>query len=108
MIWFNSFLRLTGEMILFLQITGISSCSNKNNQSYHKESKLEGTMVSMCGEMAGDTFAIPLLVGMGLDSVSVVPSASRILNRLSEVWIMKKQKNLPKIVLRYSKMEDIY
>lgn len=39
------------------------------------EGKKAGTFVSMCGEMAADPFAIPLLVGLGLDSLSVSASA---------------------------------
>ena len=33
------------------------------------------TLVSMCGEMAADPFAVPLLIGMGLESLSVSASA---------------------------------
>lgn len=40
-----------------------------------KEGKQSGVEVSICGEMAADTLAVPLLVGMGLDSLSVSPSA---------------------------------
>ncbi|CAH1852041.1 phosphoenolpyruvate--protein phosphotransferase [Convivina praedatoris] len=32
---------------------------------------VEGKFVAMCGEMAGDSIAIPLLVGMGLDEFSM-------------------------------------
>ncbi|MBK7106417.1 MAG: phosphoenolpyruvate--protein phosphotransferase [Ignavibacteriae bacterium] len=37
-------------------------------------SKLKSAKVSMCGEMAADILATPLLVGMGLDSLSVSAS----------------------------------
>ncbi|MCK5086197.1 MAG: phosphoenolpyruvate--protein phosphotransferase [Melioribacteraceae bacterium] len=39
------------------------------------EAKKSGTCVSLCGEMAADFKAIPLLVGLGLDSLSVSGSA---------------------------------
>jgi phosphotransferase system enzyme I (PtsI) len=39
------------------------------------EGTLEGKMVSMCGEMAADPFAVPLLIGLGLKSFSVSASA---------------------------------
>jgi len=38
-------------------------------QTAHKK----GKPVSVCGEMASDPFAIPLLVGMGVDILSVPP-----------------------------------
>lgn len=34
-----------------------------------------GIWVGMCGEMAGNPLAIPLLVGMGIDELSMAPSA---------------------------------
>lgn len=40
-----------------------------------RSSKLGKAKVSMCGEMAADILATPLLVGMGLDSMSVSASA---------------------------------
>jgi len=39
-----------------------------------KEGKKAGKMVSMCGEMAADPFAVPLLVGLGLESLSASAS----------------------------------
>ena len=71
------------------------------------ESKLESTLVSMCGEMAGDPFAIPLLIGMGLDSVSVVPSAIPYIKQIIRSLNFEKAKKLAADCLKYSKMEDI-
>jgi phosphotransferase system enzyme I (PtsI) len=45
----------------------------------------EGKWVGMCGEMAGDQIAVPLLVGLGLDEFSM--SATSILKTRS---LMKK------------------
>lgn len=53
------------------------------------EANKAGKTVSLCGEMAGDTLAIPLLVGLGLNSLSLSPStipyAKRIISKFSFV-----------------------
>lgn len=38
------------------------------------EAKLAGKPLSLCGEMAADTLAMPLLVGLGLESLSISPA----------------------------------
>lgn len=38
------------------------------------DSKLAGKPVSLCGEMAAETLAMPLLVGLGLESLSISPA----------------------------------
>ncbi len=47
-----------------------------------------GISVSMCGEMAGDPFCIPLLIGMGVDTLSTnphsVPGVKRVIRMLSK------------------------
>jgi phosphotransferase system enzyme I (PtsI) len=50
----------------------------------HKEGKWTG----MCGEMAGDEIAIPILLGMGLDEFSM--SASSILKARSQISKLSK------------------
>ncbi len=47
-----------------------------------KASKESGAYVSMCGEMAADPFAVPLLVGLGLDSLSVSASAIPLIKKI--------------------------
>jgi phosphotransferase system enzyme I (PtsI) len=51
------------------------------------EATKAGKSVSLCGEMAGDTLAIPLLVGLGLNSLSLspvtIPYAKRIISKFS-------------------------
>ncbi|MBC7263415.1 MAG: phosphoenolpyruvate--protein phosphotransferase [Chloroflexi bacterium] len=46
----------------------------------------EGKWVGMCGEMAGDLLAIPILLGLGLDefsmNASVIPAAKALIRRL--------------------------
>lgn len=40
-----------------------------------KGGKKNNTFTTLCGEMAADPMAIPLLIGLGLDSISVSPAA---------------------------------
>ncbi|MDQ7818506.1 MAG: phosphoenolpyruvate--protein phosphotransferase [Melioribacteraceae bacterium] len=46
------------------------------------EGKKAGVSVSMCGEMAADPFAVPLLIGLGLDSLSVSASAIPLIKKI--------------------------
>jgi phosphotransferase system enzyme I (PtsI) len=52
-----------------------------------KEGKKAKIMVSLCGEMSSDPVAIPLLIGLGLDclslSVSAVPTIKKIVRNVS-------------------------
>ena len=52
------------------------------------EGKKSGAEVSLCGEMAADILAVPLLVGLGLDSISVsasaIPHAKKIIRSIAE------------------------
>ncbi len=63
--------------------------------------------VSICGEMAADTLAIPLLVGLGMRSLSMspatIPYAKRIIRRLS----YEKSKEMAEECLTYSTEEEI-
>jgi len=62
-----------------------------------KNSEEVNTPVSMCGEMAADILAIPLLVGLGLDSISVsasvIPTIKKIIRSIeySEVKILAEE-----------------
>ncbi|WP_434512375.1 phosphoenolpyruvate--protein phosphotransferase [Desulfitobacterium sp. AusDCA] len=47
-------------------------------QSVVKAAHREGKWIGMCGEMAGDPLAIPLLIAMGIDELSM--SSKRVLN----------------------------
>jgi len=49
----------------------------------------EGKWVGMCGEMAGDSLAIPLLLGLGLDEFSM--SASSILPARTQIKGLSKK-----------------
>lgn len=49
----------------------------------------KGKWVGICGEMAGDQIAIPLLLGLGIDEFSMNPSA--ILRARSQITKLNKE-----------------
>jgi len=69
----------------------------------HKEGKWTG----MCGEMAGDELAIPILLGLGLDEFSM--SASSILKARSQIKKLSKTEMESHIdsILSLSSSEDV-
>lgn len=72
-------------------------------EASHKEGKWTG----MCGEMAGDTLAIPLLLGMGLDEFSM--SATSILQARSQIkgLSVAKMKELVDKAIECSTTEEV-
>ena len=50
----------------------------------------QGKWVGLCGEMAGDELAVPLLLGMGLDRFSI--SATSILKVRSQLLVFPKKR----------------
>lgn len=69
----------------------------------HKEGKWAG----MCGEMAGDEIAIPILLGLGLDEFSM--SASSILRARSQIRNLNKadMEKLAEDVLNFTTNEEV-
>ena len=72
-------------------------------EASHKEGKWTG----MCGEMAGDSLAIPLLLGMGLDEFSM--SATSILQARSQIknLSLEKMKELVEKAVMCSTTEEV-
>ena len=71
------------------------------------EAKKAKVTVSICGEMAADTLAVPLLVGLGLDSLSVSPSAVPSVKRTIRSLHFSKAKKLAEECLQLSSEEEI-
>jgi phosphotransferase system enzyme I (PtsI) len=59
-----------------------------------KGAKANKVPVSICGEMAADTLAIPLLVGLGLDSLSMSPATILYAKRIIRNFEYKKARAL--------------
>jgi phosphoenolpyruvate-protein phosphotransferase (PTS system enzyme I) len=63
--------------------------------------------VGMCGEMAGDPLAIPILLGMGLDEFSVSPGMIPEAKKLISSLRLSEARELARTVLAYRSAEDI-
>jgi phosphotransferase system enzyme I (PtsI) len=71
------------------------------------ETKKSKKPVSLCGEMAADTLAMPLLVGLGLDSLSLSPSTIPYAKRIIRNCDFKKAKRLAAKCLKLQTEEEI-
>ncbi len=65
-----------------------------------RESKKQNKLVSLCGEMAADTLAIPLLVGLGLDSLSMSPATIAYAKKIIRTITFESAKNLAEECLK--------
>jgi phosphotransferase system enzyme I (PtsI) len=72
-----------------------------------KAAKHNKIPVSICGEMAADTLAIPLLVGLGLDSLSMSPSTILYAKKIIRNFEYKKAKILAEECLHLKTELDI-
>lgn len=72
-----------------------------------KEAKKHHKPVSICGEMAADTLAIPLLIGLGLDSLSISPSTILYAKKIIRSCEFKKTKELAEECLSLKTQEEI-
>ncbi len=71
------------------------------------EAKKSHKRVSLCGEMAADTLAIPLLVGLGLESLSMSPSTIAYAKRIIRSCSMENLEKLAEDCLTYVTQEDV-
>jgi phosphotransferase system enzyme I (PtsI) len=60
----------------------------------------QGIEVALCGEMAGDVFMAPVLLGLGLDELSMRPSAIPHVKRLLRHSTSRRLHELAKQVLK--------
>ena len=58
------------------------------------EAKLAGKPLSLCGEMAADTLAMPILVGLGLESLSISPATIPYAKRIIKSFNYKDAKKM--------------
>jgi phosphotransferase system enzyme I (PtsI) len=66
-----------------------------------------GTPVSICGEMAADTLAMPLLIGLGLEELSLSPTTIPYAKRIIRNCEFKRAKELADKCLKLYTEEEI-
>ncbi|MEW6196935.1 MAG: phosphoenolpyruvate--protein phosphotransferase [Bacteroidota bacterium] len=76
------------------------------------EGKKYNTNVSMCGEMAADPFAVPLLLGLGLETLSVsasaIPSLKKIIRSLNFAELKTLAEDCLKLKTEYEINKSIH
>lgn len=67
----------------------------------------EGIWVGLCGELAGDADAIPILLGMGLDEFSMAPASIPRAKDIIRKWIVTDAQALIATVLDLDTAEEV-
>ena len=70
--------------------------------------KDQGVKLFMCGEMAGDPFNLPLLMGLEMDELSMNPQSIPVAKNVIRSLNAGDTKHLMKAVLKLSLAKDIY
>jgi phosphoenolpyruvate-protein phosphotransferase (PTS system enzyme I) len=66
-----------------------------------------GIPVTMCGEMAGEPLYIPILLGLGLDELSMNPNSIPRVKRIIRMTSLEKAKNFSEKVFSFNTTEEI-
>ena len=69
--------------------------------------KAAGIEVALCGEMAGDPINIPVLLGLGLDAISMNPISIPAIKDVVRTLSLEESKLLAQEVLRQSTAADV-
>jgi phosphotransferase system enzyme I (PtsI) len=73
-----------------------------------EEAHKEKIKVSVCGEMAGDPVYVPLLLGLGVDELSMTPPLVPAVKYLVRAMKMSEAKQLAKAALELTSPKEIY
>ncbi len=66
-----------------------------------------GRWVGVCGELAGDPPAVPLLLGMGLDEFSMAPSSIPTIKDLIRRWSLAASREVAQQALQFALAADV-
>jgi len=68
---------------------------------------LAGIWVGVCGEIAGEVMAVPLLLGMDLDEFSTVPARVPIVKTIIRAIPKQKARQIAEQVIRFSTQDEV-
>ena len=66
-----------------------------------------GIWVGLCGEMAGDPEAVPILLGLGLDEFSMAPASIPRIKALVRLWTLEDARQLAAEVVNLGSAEEV-
>jgi phosphotransferase system enzyme I (PtsI) len=66
-----------------------------------------GIWVGVCGELAGDPEAIPILIGLGVDELSMAPTAIPIAKQEIRTWSTQACQRIAKLALDFGNSGEI-
>ena len=66
-----------------------------------------GKWVGMCGELAGEPSAVPLLLGMGLDEFSMAPASVPSVKQAIRKWSLERCKEVAREALAMPGSSDV-
>jgi len=69
--------------------------------------KDKGIKVFMCGEMAGDPYHIPVLLGLGMDGLSMNPQSIPAVKRMIRMISYKDARRFMKVVLEETSIDNV-
>ncbi len=72
-----------------------------------KAAHAHGKWVGLCGELAGDPLAVPLLLGLRLDEFSMAPSSIPTIKDLIRQWSLKGAEEVAQECLRFTLAADV-
>ncbi|RCK75050.1 MAG: Phosphoenolpyruvate-protein phosphotransferase of PTS system [Anaerolineae bacterium] len=67
----------------------------------------QGKWVGLCGELAGDPLAVPLLVGLHLDEFSMAPSSIPTIKQLIRQWTLSACEEVAQRCLQFSLAAEV-
>ena len=84
-----------------------ASSIDSSRSTFDWDDNLNRAWVGICGEMGGHPLAAPLLLGMGINELSVVPAVLPEIKKIIRTLRFSDMQNVARIVLTLSTGEEV-